>query len=333
MTLRSLIWSSDLMLCFERLRPSTAYAAERIAQALGFDAVTSRASVASQQNALSMQVKSPTVRLGAHDHSRERPIDVQRLPNLQPISTELEPRPRMAPTTGRGSMISVQDWSGKCSLREPPSAQMQRKRLPHVPLFNPRRQHDILLSCASIETLDGPVDIDALVEAIARRGIVHRLPNKPSLSLRRGLQILVDVGEGMELFHRDQKALISSLRSILGRDGVSEVRFRADPLERCQLNPAGDWVRYEPPREGTPVLVLTDLGISVGRRRESTDPSRWLKLATLLNSRASRLTIFTPYPHHRWPSTLRGRITIVHWDCATTYRALNLHRVQGALWS
>ncbi len=66
----------------------------------------------------------------------------------------------------------------------------------------------------------------------------------------------MDDGEGMEPFADDQLGLIDVIRGLVG-EGVLEVRTihevpdSADPL-----------YPWEPPPAGTPVLALTDLGLS-----------------------------------------------------------------------
>src|SRR5690606_24115468 len=86
------------------------------------------------------------------------------------------------------------------------------------------------------------------------------------------------------------------------------------------------WRAYEPPTPGTPVLVVSDLGISRSRAAGGASPEEWLAFADLVAATGRRCVALVPFPPHRWPAALERAMHIVHWD-----RTTSVHTVQRAL--
>jgi hypothetical protein len=152
--------------------------------------------------------------------------------------------------------------------------------LPFSPLLLPRWTRSILSAALASPDADGPPDLDKLVEMAGRRQSVKSLPRLPKSTLRRGVQVLLDTGPGMELFARDQETLVARIREVVGPTLVQVRRFRGTPARRASFGPQTGRNTYTPPRAGTPVLLLTDLsigGIPVG---ETASVSEWLDFAT-----------------------------------------------------
>ena len=236
------------------------------------------------------------------------------LPTDEPLET-LETLEPIAVETGGG----VEGWRSAKPLESVTARHLQGVH-DHEPLLPPGQAGSILAAAVETRDLNGPVDIDRLVETVARARPVQRLPRLPLSSLVRGVQLLVDTGVGMEPFARDQQELASELRRVIGRSRVTELHFRNTPTRGAGSGPVWTWASYYvPPAPGTPVLVLTDLGI--GGPRASPQRSQaweWRALAERLARRGSSLIAFVPYPPSRFPAGLARSMTIVPWDRTTT---------------
>ena len=201
----------------------------------------------------------------------------------------------------------LEDWRGATPL-EPVTARHLEGVHDHKPLFTPGQGRAILAATVATWDPTGPVDLDRLVDRVARALPVQRLPRRRQASLVRGIQLLVDTGKGMEPFARDQQELTDELRRVVGKSRVAEFRFRDCPLRGAGDGPVWTWKSYHPPSPGTPVVVLTDLGIGGPRfLPERSRPREWRALAERLARRNSPLVAFVPYPASRWPGSKQLR--------------------------
>jgi hypothetical protein len=232
------------------------------------------------------------------------------LPTDGPLET-LEP---IAMEAGGG----MESWRRAEPLERVTDRNLQGVR-EHEPLLAPGRAGPILAATVETWDLNGPVDVDHLVETVSLARPVLRLPRQGLASLVRGVQLLVDTGLGMEPYARDQQEVVSEVRRVVGRSGVTELRFRNCPTRGAGTGPSWTWRSYRPPAPGTPVLALTDLGIGGPRIFvERSQPWEWRALAHLLARRGSPLVAFVPYPAGRFPSGLARSMMIVPWDRTTT---------------
>jgi hypothetical protein len=123
-------------------------------------------------------------------------------------------------------------------------------------------------------------DMESLISRIAHGHSLERLPYRRRTSLRAGGQILVDLSDAMIPYRRDQEWLAGKLRRILGPDRVDILAFEDCPGRGAGKEPFGGWTNYRVPPAGTPVLVLTDLGIADPPDVvASADADEWLAFA------------------------------------------------------
>jgi len=177
------------------------------------------------------------------------------------------------------------------------------------PLLRPTWIRGIVSAALSVPLPDGPPDAERIVEKLARLQPLEEIPRRRAPTLRLGVQLLLDSSVRMAPFASDQAWLEHALHRILGEHGVESRAFVGAP-------PPPD---YEPPVAGTPVLLLSDLGI--GRPSPDPDwrdPAEWPAFAALVRRAGCPLTAFVPYPPSRWPQRLAGQLTIVQWDRLTS---------------
>ncbi len=184
--------------------------------------------------------------------------------------------------------------------------------LPHEPLFDPQRARALIGSVLAAARAEGEIDEPALIDQIARAQPVIAVPRRMRLTLARGVQVLVDLSPSMLPFRRDQDELLSRIDRLV-TDGLLEVQtFDGDPGQT--------WSRrrkrgaYEPPRPGTPVLALTDLGLRDAREGRLQPAASWLAFAAKLAPAQVPFVALVPYPPAALPRVMVDRIAVVQWD-------------------
>jgi hypothetical protein len=187
-------------------------------------------------------------------------------------------------------------------------------------LLPPGRQRAILSALCSGPAATGAIDVDELVERIAAREPIRTLPQTVVATTRRGVQVLVDYGEGMRPFVADQQEVVRALERLAGPDGFDVLRFAVSPLDPpgAGRGPRWTWRPYRPPLAGQPVVVLSDLGACARYTHRAGIQARWQRFAGLLCEAGSQVVALAPIPVQRYPSALRQVLPILTWDRTTT---------------
>jgi hypothetical protein len=192
-------------------------------------------------------------------------------------------------------------------------------RPPFLPLFRPGTTRALLSTALATPSGEGDIDLDVIIEWITQLRPVIALPRKRLSSIRLGIQLLIDRGVGMSPFITDRELLVGLIRRVVGCDSAEILYFSDSPLRKVDRGDRfSKRFRYEPPTAGTPVVVLTDLGIagqsstSFGAKEEE-----WLRFVRLVHGAECPVLAFTPYGPKRWPPALKKRMYILQWDRAT----------------
>ncbi|MFF7358190.1 MULTISPECIES: hypothetical protein [Streptomyces] len=211
------------------------------------------------------------------------------------------------------------DWTAVPSLPEVPPQAAASPPDPE-PLFPARSARAILQTTLTMpDGRSGPVRVDALVKACAQGKPCARLPRTPRPTLRFGVQVLMDLGEGMRPFLRDQRRLLNDIRALMGPDLVGVRYFSDSPLRGAGPGQRRHWGPYRPPSRGTRVLIVSDLGIGgdpLDPRRASA--AEWSRLTHLVRRAGCAPVALVPYPKHRVPHRLRSRVPVIPWSERTT---------------
>jgi hypothetical protein len=185
-------------------------------------------------------------------------------------------------------------------------------------LLHPIWRRSILGQLLSTHYHTGPVDILRLIDMLVRLEKIDMLPSLPVPSLRRGVQILVDYSEAMVPFRGDQEELRDAIIDLVGVDRSDTLYFVGTP-ELAGIGPQMDWLPYYPPQPGTPIVLLTDLGIGqTNVVSEHASVEDWLTFAAPLHDAGYPVIAFVPYATRRWPAQLRRSIRMIFWDQSTT---------------
>ena len=315
---RGPISHGDLLRAFTAAHATKPAEQAAVAALLGFYSV-----VAAEGD---IEVSAPLKMVKAKSDTRESPA---------PVAPDETSRPRAALTGQSGFKLegprhyepTIPAWLRKASPLTSP-APVRGKSAEPPSLFDPRWNKNILATMLSTLQIDGRLDIVRLVVAIATRTWPTVLPRLARYA-PRGVQVLVDVAEGMAPFAADQRQVLQTLSRLLGADRVTRLEVLGSPLDRVSSSPDEDWHPYgeaQLPPPGTPVLALTDLGI--GRppvsRRGTT--SEWRRFADRLSSRGSPVIALIPYAERRCPPQLKRVMRVVAWDRLTTVGTVRFRR-------
>ncbi|WP_264934579.1 hypothetical protein [Streptomyces sp. A012304] len=215
------------------------------------------------------------------------------------------------------------DWGGTPSLPERTPVDPSRRRPPE-PLLPPRAAPAVLRSALATRTsVGGPPDIGALVQAVARGVACRELPRVPRTTLRFGVQVLVDLGDGMAAFADDQEAIVEQLEGLIGAEHL-DVRYFSDcPSRGAGPGDRATWRGYRPPARGTRVLLLSDLGLAGrSRRLHAASVREWRDFLGVVHTARCTAVALVPFPASRVPGRLRTRLAVLTWDRRTTATAV-----------
>ncbi|MFJ4976886.1 hypothetical protein ACIP6X_16330 [Streptomyces coeruleorubidus] len=145
------------------------------------------------------------------------------------------------------------------------------------------------------------------------------MPRHPVRTLRFGVQMLVDLGTGMEPFSRDVSEVVHQVRRTAGHEHTEVVYFDHCPVRGVGQGPRWTWGEYLPPAPGTRVFILSDLGMGGPRLdpRRSTR-AEWERLVALLAHAQCTAVAFVPFPRKRWPLWATKLLPLAPWDRQTT---------------
>lgn len=193
-----------------------------------------------------------------------------------------------------------------------------RAVLPLDPLFPARTSRAIISAALATPFASGAVDLMRVIDMVSRAELIEHIPWLSIPTLVRGVQLLIDRGESMQPFAADQAALRTALSRVVGRDRTEVLYFDGSPLWGAGNGPKDEWLDYHTPAPGTPVLVLTDLGITQPPGIAGlAGPSDWRAFAKTLARAGCPLLALVPYPPRRWPG-FQKCMTILQWDRVTT---------------
>ncbi len=264
----------------------------------------------------------------------------------EPSLVEPQGKPPVAPkTTGPAGVIPVKraaaavepeeriDWlpasleiegsttTGQINLQVLPPSAGNEKFIPPVfePLLAPALARGILSGALATASDDGPVDLEVLVQMIARRDHLEQLPRLVVPTLRRGVLLLVDKSEALAPYAIDQRWLESRVCEVVGTELVTIQRFIGCPSRGAGLGLRARWGEFEYPYAGTVILLLTDLGISqLLLSPDWADEEEWRDFLLGAKLAGCPVVAFVPYGRQRWPPALSGLCKMIQWDRSMT---------------
>lgn len=184
-------------------------------------------------------------------------------------------------------------------------------------LFDPRQERALLGGLSACMSHDGDLDVQRLLQDLTGGAPLRELPLQRSWSSRRGLQLLIDDGPGMAPFRADVERLWARLGELLPADRLTRLAFQGCPTRGCRVPRRKGSRPWVPPDSA--VLVVTDLGIAAAEPSSGPcRPAEWLAFCAMAEAAGVQLRSLIPYPAHRWPVALVGRLHPVAWDRSTS---------------
>lgn len=300
------IWLGDVARAFAALRPKTSEERRAIAALLGVGEperphARDQMQLPAEGNALS--------RVAGQDHRRDddaslpaRSASPAELPLLQPVGQE---------------PVTAVKWGVRSLPRtvgRQPTALLERD-----PLLAPRSAAAMLQTMLARSIEEGALNVAAMVEALARRKSIERLPREARRTLRFGVQVLGDVGLPMQPFGRDQAQVIAQVKQIAGPQRTGVLYFSDAPTRGAGPGPRRTWRDYEAPEAGTRVLVLSSFGlVGPAAYPDRSQPDEWRSLVSELQQHGCDVVALLPVPVDRWPRWLSMLMPLVCWDRTAT---------------
>lgn len=186
-----------------------------------------------------------------------------------------------------------------------------------APLFGPMLASALVTELFKAQADGGAIDVIAVVRTLAEGAPLNRIPRRPIRTSARGAQLLVDAGDGMAPFREDQAELVRAARRLVGKASVQVLRFDGTPLRGVGPGTRRRRDPWRPPPEGTPVIVVSDLGTAMTYTSSAALPSEWRAFAEAAHGAGCPTVALTPCRAERIPATLRAVMAVVEWDRTT----------------
>lgn len=300
---------SDFIKVIDRLHPEDDQTISYILEILQLHPITS---------------DKPFISNESHSDAGSRPI-----PQPRPTTDSSSPSPSATPDSSRlpSEMVQLPSLS-----REQPEwlihlrpFQREPSALPELPPFTPLLNHkwtrSILSDFLSTMAQNGEIDTIKIIDLLVQGRALNELPRRNLPTLRKGVQILVDISESMIPFKRDQEHIMKEIASILPADCIEILYFEGAPSWGVYSDMSDEIKPYAPPMSGTPILMLTDLGI--GHPPHINNQSliaEWMRFAQGIHSDKQPIVALVPYARYRWPRSLMKLMLIYLWDTSNQPR-------------
>jgi hypothetical protein len=205
-------------------------------------------------------------------------------------------------------------------MLHPVRTEQDSSPVPYQSLLPPSSEAATLHVLLSRTVPEGPVDLERLVDQLAGNIAVDALPRLPVRTLRFGVQVLVDLGEGMEPFLRDEMELVDRVEAIAGQHGCQVRYFSGCPLHRCGEGAGWTWKPYRPPPKEAKVLILSDFGYNADNSASTTARLRkdWQETIVIMRRNGCPAVALVPLPRAHIASWVSTLMPVLSWDRTMT---------------
>jgi hypothetical protein len=248
-----------------------------------------------------------------------------------PSSARMGSRSKLTLVTRRGEQPSPPVWLAQVPAIE--ALDEPGVNPPTQPLFDRVRRRGLLSSALATHVEEGDLDMQRIVATVSAGQPLQYLPRLRVPTLRRGVQVLLDVGQGMDPFAEDQRGLVRALDDVLADDRLEVLRFAGCPTRGVRGESESSYRAWHPPPHGVPLLAVTDLGIGgpmLDRERPTT--GEWLAFTHRVREAGYDIVVFVPYEATRWPRRLQSTMNLIHWSERTTVGAVRRALRDGRRW-
>jgi hypothetical protein len=165
---------------------------------------------------------------------------------------------------------------------------------------------------------DGDLDIEGIVEILAHGEPLTRVPRIATITVRRGVHVLVDAASGLDPYRSDIQQLLVSFDALLADDRLQIQSFFGCP-SRGVFSSGDTLDAWTLPPSGTLVAIISDFGIGgplIDDERASA--AEWLAFIGRVRRGGHASIGFVPYEARRWPPAIARSLTLIHWSERTT---------------
>jgi hypothetical protein len=246
-----------------------------------------------------------------YDATSDRPLGVER--PAPPRRSEAIPNEAWLGEIHRPIEWALPGWYRQTTALPRDTRPVELLRPKVESLFAPEQQRATLLALVSRILETQQIDISKAVRRIADLATLTRLPYRKKPSVRRGVQLLLDVGPRMDPFADDREQLVSSLLRLLAPEMVHIVRCYGWPPDdpKTQLI----YGEYRRPTPGTPALLVSEVGEGEGIFAPvDAEADDWIAFAQRLSTYGCELIVLAPISRERLSLRARRHLTIVPWD-------------------
>ena len=301
----------DLFECFDALQPRNAETERLIARFLHFEEPTdasARLHGAWHKSQAQLGSTPPPSGKPAREQPTGRTLATPRADTVPAHAT-------VATLTGtRPASLQTPHWISAATPM--PTSEIGTPAEPD-PLFEPRQTRNIVSAGVATRVEEGSINVRRILDILASLQPLLSLPRHPIGTLRRGAQVLIDLGTGMMPYAADREQLVVALTHVVGHSRITVRGFRATPLRA--LEASDDSTAWRLPARGTPVVLVSDFGIGGGRPlHEQTQRRDWLEVARTARAAGCPIIGFIPFGPRRWDRAVAKAITLIHWDRSTS---------------
>lgn len=244
----------------------------------------------------------------------ERKAPLQ-LPFLH-VLVRRETRPQLDPQAP-----ALRDWENASEITEQDACSLSDRRLIDFEDLVPQARLMPALRRLLGANRAGPLDLDRLTRQVAACRIPRHLPRRSSPRWHPDLVVVLDFSTRLWPYRWDMHQLANRLMRVVGRSGVS-LRI----VERGPLGPWSDWVAHQNraspidppeqawtmPRPGTPVLLVSDLGMLLGPG--SATAATWAGFADDLMRAQVRPLALVPLGAAQLGEPVPLRLPVLRWS-------------------
>ncbi|MFD3615470.1 hypothetical protein ACFWWT_09520 [Streptomyces sp. NPDC058676] len=185
------------------------------------------------------------------------------------------------------------------------------------PPWTPEWARGVMVAAVSAPVASRRLDQRALVRKVSRQQVLRAVPWQRRPSTRRGVQLLLDHSPGMVPFHDDRRWLHGLMASVAGRDRVEVLRFSGSPRRGVvHVGSSAGPQAYRAPAPGTPVVLVSDLGMLrpplTGDRTARVH--EWLDFLDQVLRCGCPPTCLTPFPATAYLPPVRDRVALIPFD-------------------
>ncbi|MBL8350155.1 MAG: hypothetical protein JNL87_07545 [Burkholderiaceae bacterium] len=302
---------ADALLALQRLGPRDAQTRSQVLALLGVEPVP--ASVA------------PPPRIGPWVEPERivpRPPDTDAgIPPPPPPPSSPQPLPRQRVATLERIAQGVMAFAADESATAWRAADGHADSLPPPPLIAERQSRAILGAALAGWQEGAELDVERTIALLSRGRRIERLPRRTVRTLAHGAQVLVDRAPAMVPFAHDVARLLDDVQKLLGPGRLAVQEFRHCPARGVRMPGRGGRSAWRPPPPGTPVVIVSDLGIGAPIDDDAAaDSAEWQGFAEQVRGAGCRAIAWVPFAPARWPPALTRELGLMHWGERTTAR-------------